>query len=60
MGVLLEFGQIGEGVDAIQLTRMDQAHEQVAHSGSVLCLVEVGIFAMENRLFEGSFTDVVI
>jgi hypothetical protein len=31
VGVLLEFHQIVEGIDAIQFTGVDQAHKQIAY-----------------------------
>jgi hypothetical protein len=38
---------------------VDQAHEQVSHAGSILGLVEVGILAVQDRLFEGSLAHIV-
>ena len=49
--MFLQLGEIVEGVDAVQFTRVDQAHEQVADAGAVLGLVEVGVFAVQNGLF---------
>ena len=50
-GVLLQFGEIVERIDAVEFAGVDQAHEQVSHAGSVLCLIEVGVFAVQNSLF---------
>ncbi len=58
--MLLQFGQVVEGIDAVQFAGVDQAHEQVADAGAVLGLVEVGIFAMKDGLLEGLFADVVV
>jgi hypothetical protein len=35
-----------------QLLLKLQAHEQVSHAGSIGRLVEVGIFAVQNRLYD--------
>ena len=58
--MLLQLGEIFEGVDLVQLARVDQTHEQVSHAGSVLCLVEVSILAMKDCLLEGLFAYVVV
>src|SRR5690349_9170051 len=39
---------------------MDQAHAQIADSGAVQRLVEECVFAIQNRLFQGTFHDIVI
>ena len=58
--MLLQFGEVVEGVNIVEFAGVDQAHEQVAHAGTVLGLVEVGVFAVENRLFEGAFANIVM
>ena len=57
--VLVQLGQVVEGIDAVQLTGVDQAREQIPDTGAIFGLVEVGILAVQNRLFQGLFTDVV-
>jgi len=39
---------------------VDQAYKQVPHAGAVLSLVEVGVLAVQDRLLEGAFADVVV
>jgi hypothetical protein len=57
--VLLQFGEVIEGIHLVQFTSVDQAHEQVAHAGAVLGLIEVGILAMQDSLLQGSFADII-
>ena len=40
LGVFLQFDEVVEGIDAIQFTGVDQAHEQIAHLGAVLGLIK--------------------
>ena len=58
--VLEELGQVVERIDAVEFTGVDQAHEQVPHVGPVFGLVEVGILAVKNGLFECSFAYVIV
>ena len=58
--MLLELGEVVEGIDAVQFASVDQAHKKISHSGPILRFVEVGILPMENRFLEGSFTHVVV
>jgi hypothetical protein len=39
---------------------IDQAHEQVADAGTVLCLEEQCILAMQDGLLQRAFSDIVI
>jgi hypothetical protein len=43
--VLLQLGQVLEGVGPTKLARVNQTHEQVADVGTVLGLVEERIFS---------------
>ena len=58
--MLLEFGEVVEGIGAVQFTGVDKAHIQIAYTGAVLSFVKVRILPMENRFLECSFTDVVV
>ena len=44
----LQFGQIIEGVGAVQLAGMDQAHVQVAHLSSVQRLIKQRVLAIQD------------
>jgi len=57
--VFLEFGEVVEGIDAVQFAGVDHAHEQIAYSGAVLGFIKIRVFPMKNCFLECSFTDVV-
>jgi hypothetical protein len=59
-GVLLQFGEILEGVGLAKFAGVDQTHEQVSRAGSILGLVEIGVFAMQDRFLQGMFTNIVV
>ena len=58
--MLLKLGEILEGIDLIQLTGVDQTHEQVTHASSILCLVEVGVLTMKFRFLGGHLIEVLL
>jgi len=58
--VLLQFGEILEGLGLVQFAGMDQTHEQVSHAGPIVGLVEVGVLAMQDCFLEGLFAYVVV
>jgi hypothetical protein len=58
--VLEQLGQVVERVDVVQFAGVDQAHEQIPHAGAIFRLVEVGILAMQNRLFQSLFTYIIV
>ena len=59
-GVLLQFGEVVEGINVVEFAGVNQAHKQIAHPRPVQRLKKVRIFAMQNRFFEGPFANVVI
>ena len=59
LSVLLQLGQIVEGIAGAELAGVDEAHKEVAHAGAVLGLVEQRSFAMENGLLEGPLADIM-
>ena len=58
--MLLEFGEVVEGIDAVQLAGVDQAHKQISHTGAILGFIKIRVFPMENRFLECSFAEVVV
>ena len=51
LDVFQQPGQIVEGIDAGQLTGMDQAHKQIAHVGPAAGAVKQRVFAMDDGVF---------
>jgi len=39
---------------------VNQTHEQVSDAGPVLGLVEIGVLAVQDRLLEDAFADVIV
>jgi len=60
LGVALEFVEIIQWIGSAKSAGVDQAHEHIAQSGTVLSLVAHRVFPVENGHFEGAFADVVI
>ena len=58
--VLLKRAQIEEGIDPIELAGMNEAHKEIPDVGAMFGLEEVGILSMQDGLFEGLFTEIVI
>ena len=58
--MLLEGHQVVEGIDIPQVAGVDQAHEHIADEGAVFGLVEERVFPVEDGLFQGLLTDIVI
>jgi len=54
---MLELGQILKGVDAFQLARVNQTHEEIADVRAVRRLEEERVFSVENRFLQASFDD---
>jgi hypothetical protein len=57
--VPLQLCQIVERINTVQLTSMDQTHEQIAHSGTVQRLEKESVFPIQNRFLEGTLDDVM-
>lgn len=49
VGVFLHLGEIVEGIGAVQFAGVDQTHKQVAHSSTVLGLIEQAILPTTER-----------
>jgi hypothetical protein len=60
LGVLLQRREVIERIRFVQFAGVDQTHEQIADSGAVQRLVKECVFAIQNRLFQSTFHDVVI
>lgn len=58
--VPLQFGEVVERVGAIEITSVDQAHEEIAHLGAIERAVKQCILAMEHRAFQHLFAEIVI
>ena len=58
--VAIEFGEVIEGIGPAEFAGVNQAHENVAHVGTVAGLVEQGILAVSDCLFQRPFADVVV
>lgn len=52
--------EVLERRDAVELGAVDEAHEEVAHAGTVECLEEESVLAMEDCLLEGTLTNIVV
>ncbi len=58
-GVLLQFGEVMEGVGAAQFAGVDQAHEKIADLGAIERAVKQSILAMEHRAFQHLFAEIM-
>jgi hypothetical protein len=56
----LESGQVVKGIDAVESTGMDEAHEEIPHPSSILSLVTEGVFSMQDGHLQGPFADVIV
>ena len=52
--MFLQFREVVEGIDTVQFAGVDEAHEQIAHLGAILGLVEQRVLSMQNRSFQGA------
>ena len=48
----LQLDQIVEWIDTVQLTGMDEAHEQIGHVRAFQRLVEQRVLAIQNRFLQ--------
>jgi hypothetical protein len=55
-----QFREVVERIGSIQFTRVHQTHEQIARMRSIQGLVEESVSAIQNRLLQRAFDDVVI
>lgn len=58
--VSLQLGQIIKGISAVQLTSVNEAHEEVPHPSAVLGLIEERILAMQNGFLQAPFAKVIV
>jgi len=58
-GMPQQFREVVERIGSIQLTGMDQTHEQIAGMRSVQCLVEKRIPPIQDRLLQRALDDVM-
>jgi hypothetical protein len=59
-GMPLQFREVVEGISSVQLTGVNQTHEQITGMRSVQRLVEKRIPAIEDRFLQSTLDDVVI
>jgi hypothetical protein len=57
--VALQRDEVVEGLDLVQFGGMDQAHEQVADARPIQGAIEQRVLAMQDRLLQGAFADVM-
>jgi len=55
-----QLGQVLERVNSVQLTGMNQTHEQIARVRSIQRLIEERIPAIQNRFLQSALDDVVV
>src|SRR5258708_39471040 len=58
--VSLQLCQVIERVSAAELAGIDETHEQIAHAGAVLGLIEHGVLSMKNSHLQRSPDDVIV
>ena len=58
--VKLQLCEVLGGIGSVELTGVDQGHEEIAHGGAVQRLVEQCIPAIQNRFFQCPFDDIVV
>jgi hypothetical protein len=57
--VPLQFDQIVEWIDTVQLTGVDQAHKKIAHLRTLQRLVEQRVLAIQNRFLQAALDNVM-
>src|SRR5437870_9260119 len=60
LGVPLQLGEVVEGIDAVELAGVNQAHVQVPPLRSLPGLVKQRVLAMQNGLLQGTLDQIVI
>ena len=58
--MMVQGHEVVEGIDAIELAGVDQAHEEVADLGSVERFVTQGVSPVEDRRFQSPFADIIV
>lgn len=56
----VKFREVIEGIGPTKFAGVDQAHEQVAHAGTAVRLVEQGILAVKDRPFQRPFAEIIV
>lgn len=56
----LELGEVVEGVGAVELAGINNAHVEIARVCAVIGLVEERIFPVQDRHLERPFADVIV
>jgi hypothetical protein len=58
--MLLQLGEVVEGVGPAEFAGVNQAHEQIADASPILGLIEERVLAMQDGFFQGPLADVVV
>src|SRR5438046_8342094 len=58
--MFLQLGQVVESVGAAELAGVDETHEQIAHAGAVLGLIEHSVLSLKNSHLQRSLDDVFV
>jgi len=58
-GVPQQFGHIVERIGAVELARMNQAHEQITDPGTVQRLMEQCVLAIQDSFLQGTLDDIM-
>jgi hypothetical protein len=56
----MEFLEVVERIDLVQLARVNQTHVRIADRRPIIRLIEQRVLTMNNGFFEGPFADVVV
>ena len=58
--MLLQFGEIVEGIHVVQFAGVDQAHVQITDLSTFQGLIEETVFPIQNCFFERPLRDIVV
>jgi hypothetical protein len=56
----MEFLEVVERIDLVQLARLNQTHVQIADRGAIIRLIEQRVLTMNNGLFQRPLDHIVV